>query len=393
MPTFSGNSCGRDASGMEREHSLGQNPLPHASVVHPAPYTAFDSRGASGQWGPPHDHRVASGQWGPPQPPNSYPPPVSPMYHYSGPPPPGAYPHPSREYSGNMPPQYPPPAHLRPPTSNASTPSSGPPSPRFEVNPTVASTWSGRTTEEIAKTWSGSSGEEADRYANAPPGVPSLAHDRPRQLSPHRARAALNRNDYVPKPDHVKRATSHQNENIETKPDLKGPSVKRAALNRDNSTAANRLKEQYIPDFRRRTNNGFEQEMRMLSSNFEMSTIIGNDDTGLAGVKPRPLSGEERTSTLDLIAMDLMVKPVALSASNRSSTIEALALDALDDDFLRADDAIDAALVEVDLEKKMAIGRPPALTSADRLTTSDVYDLMVNEPIPDDDDALVSGKR
>ena len=92
---------------------------------------------------------------------------------------------------------------------------------------------------------------------------------------------AVNRS--VPRPDIVKRDTSHQNENYETK-----PSIKRAALNRDNSLASNRLKEQYMPEF---YNGRFDtdREMKMLSDNFEQSTL-----NSALKPKPKALSSEER---------------------------------------------------------------------------------------------------
>eukprot|EP00548_Thalassiothrix_antarctica_P006351 CAMPEP_0194146226 /NCGR_PEP_ID=MMETSP0152-20130528/20465_1 /TAXON_ID=1049557 /ORGANISM="Thalassiothrix antarctica, Strain L6-D1" /LENGTH=571 /DNA_ID=CAMNT_0038846705 /DNA_START=31 /DNA_END=1746 /DNA_ORIENTATION=+ len=50
------------------------------------------------------------------------------------------------------------------------------------------------------------------------------------------------------RPDIVKRVTSNQNENVETKRDLhSNQSVKRAAFNRDQSKTSNRLKEKYSP--------------------------------------------------------------------------------------------------------------------------------------------------
>jgi hypothetical protein len=392
---------GRESS--EREHSLGQNPLPHASIGHPAPpYSTFDPRGTSGQWGPP-----------PPNGPYPYPhmsgPP--PPYHYAGGPPPGAGPYrypsygsmggppppqgaydgvyppgreysggpgmypPGREYSGGPPPGMPPPLHHhRPPQSNASTPSSGPSSPQFEVDPAVASTWSGKNPEEILTTWSGSSGEEGDRFHGTPP------PDRSNKLSPKSG----NTSSAVPKPDIVKRATSHQNETPETRPDLQGPSVKKAALNRDNSTTANRLKEKYLPDYHKKEH--FDQEIFQLSSNLEQSTLIGDEATDI--VKPKSLLEENRTSTIDQIAMDLMAKPDAWSASNRLSTLDALELDLEEDALIPLDD--DYGVLD-DL-KKVTVSRPPAVTFDDRLTTTDIMDL-VSEPIPDDDMGLVSGKR
>ena len=68
--------------------------------------------------------------------------------------------------------------------------------------------------------------------------------------------------------------TSNQNETVETKPDLCGPSVKRAALNRDQSATANRLKAAHLPEYYNK-NGKFdtEHEMNVLTDNLEQSTL------------------------------------------------------------------------------------------------------------------------
>lgn len=368
-------SWSRDASGMgEREHSLGQNPLPYASVVQPAPAYPFDySRGGSGQWFP-------NGSYGPP-PPYHYPPampgPGPVMYPYSSHGSVGAHPAPvpypsNREYSGGPPPAMPPPRH-RPTHSNASTPSSGPPSPlsshspQFEVGLDVASTWSGRKPEEIAKTLSSDDGE-VHRHGQ-------------RSLSPKNGRREL------PKPDLVKRATSNQNETLETKPDLHGVSIKRAALNRDQSATANRLKQQYLPEFRLERPEQFDETMRQLSTNLAQSTLF-EEEPFPPLVKPYALTETTSTSTIDQIAMELMVKPAPINRSNRSSTIEALALE-LDEFPLVESDPNDEQILRNVGE---SLSRPHTLTFTDRLTTGDVMDLLT-ESIPDDDLAVVAGRR
>jgi len=358
------------------EHSLGQNPLTHASISQSAPYGAFDGR--MGSWGPPADGR----SWGPPPPPQQ--PPgagYSPHYHRS---------------SGGPPP--PPPAYAPPPQQPTASggPSVGspsrlmhPPSPPYSVDPAVASAWSGQDPTEIAKTWSAGSGssggggvgsEGYDRFRAAGPknGAPGVAVDRNATAAP----VAESR------PDLIKRMTSNQNETLETKPDLKGPSVKRAALNRDNSTAANRLKEKYVPGYRNRPFN-LEREMRQLSQTFEQSTL----DATATGVKPKTMSDADKMSTIDHIAMDLMAKPVCFSGQSRSSTIEALALD-LDDDLFFRPGTVERSrtMEEVFAELRDGVSKPASLASMDRLTTNDFLDI-VNEPIGEDDDLVSPTKR
>jgi len=200
----------------------------------------------------------------------------------------------------------------------------------------------------------------------------------------------------MPKPDIVKRMTSNQNETVETKPDFDGHSVKRAALNREGSLASNRLKEKYMPGYF-----DSKKEVEMLSSNLRQSSLSGmttvsetKDCVGTATVKPALVTMEDRMTTLDMSALDLVVRPMSLGTASRSTTIEALDL-GFDDPFAKMggsqmdwfsdnaaggtkqqdndDDEDDAAEMP---------GRPAALSLQQRLTTSDLIDI-VNEPIVD----------
>jgi hypothetical protein len=382
-----------------RDHSLGQNPLSHASVNQPAYPNAFDAR--TGTWGPL-----------PPPPPHYYAPTpdghaspyasgmnngshsndmVHPQYRYNGsphrdpapdqyrsngvhhqrnnsphhyqsrvgsPPPPSSYTQ-SNDLNGRTtrPNDY----TKSPLYPNGSTRQlDHPKSPSYSIDPAVASQWSGQDPREIAITLSGGS-EEQDKFAISP-------------------QSSFQAPVKVPKPDVVKRATSNQNETIETKPDLNGPSVKRAALNRDNSMASNRLKEQYIPGYF-----DSEKEVKLLSANFEQSTI-GNE----IGTRPLPISKAERTSTIENIAMDLMIRPVNIGNAGRSSTIDALALDFDDDVFERSVQLNEPSMNEVVADLRQSVPRPSAITTANRLTTTEFLDL-VNEPIEEDDDSDFGG--
>jgi hypothetical protein len=357
----------------QREHSLSSNPLSNASITQPAFPASFDSR--TGTW----SHVP------PPQPGHYYPPPpqegVSPFRPTpmtAG----GSHPHqhyptthshseaPASLFSSNgqipIPDLHyipmrnsPPPPRHKSPTRPQYSPkrqdlgthcrhTDHPKSPAYTIDPAVASQWSGKDQQEIAITLSGGS-EEQDKFNISP-------------NNSFRTRA-------VPKPDIVKRATSNQNETMETKPDLIGPSVKRCALNRDNSMASNRLKEQYIPGY-------FEKEVTMLSVNLEQSNI-GNNDIP----KPDPLK-TERMTTID--TLDLMVQPVPLSSSSRSNTIDALNLDYDDDDpFYKNLQAMDnSGMEDIFADLRQGLPRPSAITVAQRLTTREFHDL-VNEPIAD----------
>lgn len=148
--------------------------------------------------------------------------------------------------------------------------------------------------------------------------------------------------------------TSNQNENFETKRDLVGPSVKRAALNRDNSLASNRLKATHLPEYYNNNGRKFdtEHEMNVLTDNLEQSTLDNEKP------QPQSLGSTERTTTVEKSAMDLMVaKPGAITDSSRSSTIEALALDDLESDPV------------IKPGENGAVPRPSSLAAANRMTT------------------------
>jgi hypothetical protein len=370
-----------------RDHSLGAIPLQHANISQAAYPATFDHRmGSSGPfWGPHPSHRQSypppSMEAGPPPSHRqSYPPPPSmeagpPQYHYSGgyPPPYSGEPRPSQSKG---PPQY---AH--PPSEAAAShhthyhirpaqPPVSPKSPTYTVDPNVASQWSGRDHREIVLTLSGSScDEKRDSFASHP--VPT---------------SFRNDSSSAPttqmKPDLIKRATSNQNETFDSKPDFDGKCVKRAALNRDSSLAANALKVKYMPGyFDPRT------EVELLSSNLEQSTLAPS-------LPPKPVqyTNQDRKMTLDMAALDLVIRPTMLRMTSRSTTIEALNIDFDDDNFdpNRSDPytVSSPAITEFDRDLSSMddifnesrtfggdISRPSTLRASQRLTTSDLIDI------------------
>jgi len=319
-----------------REHSLGQFALPHASIGHPASYATFGPPAYSPHHSPHHS----------PHPP---------------PPPPGHYP-PAYAYSGGPPPPPPP----GPYAAGPHIPSYGSPSrPPYAIDPSVASTWSGQPEGEIIKTLSGE--ETAAESSGASP--------------------ALHRPPIVGvKPDIVKRATSNQNETFETKPDLAGGAVKRAALNRDSSAAANRLKELSFPDEFKNGKFDVAKEVH------ELSQDMGRSSLGKQA-PPAP-ARPERVSTLDLMPTirgsisEDSAPPVARPSrlEERTTTMDAIAASLEEEDsHLYLGDRVES-VGTVELPK------PGAWGFNDRLTTTDLMQ-MVNEPIPDDEPELVSGRR
>jgi hypothetical protein len=172
----------------------------------------------------------------------------------------------------------------------------------------------------------------------------------------------------LPRPEMVKRDTSNQNENYETK-----PRVKRAALNRDNSMVSNRLKQEFMPEI-------YNTEMTQLSENFELSHL-SPASAAKKQLRPKPthLADGGRVSTIDAIAMDLMGKPAPMLVGNRVSTIDALDIDFDDDPIIRPSQSKEDCLEVLRLD----LPKPLSLASDDRLTTKDFMDL-VNSPIGDD---------
>lgn len=223
----------------------------------------------------------------------------------------------------------------------------------------MASTWSGQPEGEIIKTLSG---EEADKPS------PAL----------HRPLLGV-------KPDIVKRATSNQNENLETKPDLIGGAVKRAALNRDSSNAANRLKELCFPDQFQNGKFDVAKEVHELSVDMRKSSLE---------MAPPPPVQPERVSTLDLLptiqgsVSEDSAPPVARPGKleERTTTMDVIAASLEDDDVMVGLGERVESVGPVDLPK------PGTWGFSDRLTTTDLME-MVNEPIPDDDPDMVSGRR
>ena len=242
-----------------REHSLSQNPLRNASASHAAPINAFESgRNGSGYW-------ADSGPHHPPAPPAQQPyggryREGSGGYHPPPPPPPAMdYGQNNRGYNASM--QPPPPVN---------------PAPAYAVDPAIAKTWSGQSDEDISKMY--------DREFRRPrnhslTGQPRTSDEQDQDQS------------NLPRPQMAKRMTSNQNETVETKPDLCGPSVKRAALNRDQSAVSNRLKVTHLPEYYNK-NGKFdtEHEMNVLTDNLEQSTL-GNKKP-----EQQSLNSTQRTS-------------------------------------------------------------------------------------------------
>lgn len=256
-----------------------------------------------------------------------------------------------------------------PPRHTSPTNSTPSPKPQYSVGMDIARTWSGGSG---GRSWSM---ERPDGRQAMPP---SYYDGHPQPVPGADQSPARNADGSLPRPQIVKRDTSHQNENVETK-----HSVKRAALNRDNSLASNRLKQEYMPEYYNGNFNS-EQEVRRLSVNLEQSTLV--DSSKKETTKPEPLKNTNRVSTFDAITNELMSKPGPLLASDRISTIDALDID------LEVDPTLDQQGIqqpfEVELnDTKGDIPKPKAMTSDNRITTNEFLDI-VNSAVDIEDDPL-----
>lgn len=230
-------------------------------------------------------------------------------------------------------------------------PSGGyPPQSPYAVDPAVASQWSTQGMPPPPYQHDGMhSTSQGQQTSQGPPPPPPpgtspptngytdyQAHPYPQQ--PQQPKAT------TPKPELVKRATSHQNETAETRHGYDGQSVKRAFLSRDGSIASSRLKQEY---------NGEEQKEA-------------------APARPSALTLEERMSTLDLQPLEESDKPKTVKAGNRLSTYDALSLDF---------DNPDRGSLEDLFTNDTAVSKPSTVRTELRVTTMDLIDI-VNDPLP-----------
>ena len=351
---------GVGGGGGGRVNSLSFNPLAGANVSRPADYQAFEnSRSGSGYWGeqmlPPGTHSH------PPQPP---PPGAYGGYNMSG----GSIGH------HGPPPQA---TYRQSPPSLHSTPS-----PPYNVM-------------NIAKTWSGGGGEGQRTWSgdHAPPpymGNPQF-DGQPRPVpgadtSPSRDSADNNNSNHIPRPTIVKRDTSNQNENYETK-----PHIKRAALNRDQSATSNRLKEECMPGyFDKEILNKEMQTLQEDTEQIRLSPVPDSYVQTLENSKPQPFSQDGRVSTMDAIVNDLMAKPSPLLGGDRMSTIdvlEGLVDEDYSDPFGETKNTDDGRGNYIDNQKQntssTSIPKPSSLTQANRLTTQDLFRIAdATDPLP-----------
>jgi hypothetical protein len=316
--------------GSGRDHSLSFNPLIGASISRPAERGSF----GSGYWGEQISPTARAVIPPPPPPPGAY----------------GGLPYLSGGSEGGP---IPPGPYRNPSPSNSATPS-----PPYNVDMSIARSWSGG---EIQRTWSGEHLPAPPSYDGHPRPIPGADHSPPRGLQ--YAYGEPQRNGSIPRPTMVKRDTSNQNETYETK-----PSIKRAALNRDQSATSNRLKQEYMPDY-------FNREMETLQETTEQIRLSPSP-APREQARPKPLGEESRVTTMDAIANELMARPAPLLADSRVSTI-----DALDLDF----DGSDSVINTDDFDRSKGLRRdslpkPSALGPDNRLTTQEFLDI-VTSPI------------
>jgi hypothetical protein len=316
--------------GSGREHSFSFNPLIGASISRPAERGTF----GSGYWGE-QLSPTARAVMPPPPPPGAY----DGIPYFSG-----------GSTTGPIP--------LGPYRQTASPSNSGTPSPPYNVDMSIARSWSGG---EVQRSWSDENESGPPPYDGYPRAVPGADQSPPRTQPVFVSHHPHPNNNFIPRPHIVKRDTSNQNETYETK-----PSIKRAALNRDQSATSNRLKQEYMPDY-------LNREMQTLQENTEqirLSPGISARDPA----RPKLLGQDGRITTMDAIATELLAKPAPFFADGRVSTIDVLDLD-LDasDSVIKIDD-----FDKTDRIRRNSLPRPSALGLDNRLTTQECLDIMTS---------------
>jgi hypothetical protein len=165
----------------------------------------------------------------------------------------------------------------------------------------------------------------------------------------------------LPRPGFVKRATSNQNEEPETK-----HNVKRAVLGREHSLASRILKEEVfgLGAF------DAKQEMTELEVSLQEHTL--NSPPAIPS-RPSALTSGERISTIDAIALE-MTKPIDILDSE--STLDRF-FETGDDPLMKPKklseqqrmSTVDIIRAEFD---RVPLEKPSTLQANDRLTTMDV---------------------
>lgn len=208
------------------------------------------------------------------------------------------------------------------------------------------------------------------------------------------------------RPNPVKRDTSHQNENIETKPrDHKRSIMSRAVLNRDHSLAQHTLTGPNVSGGLTASifDDAESDAMTTLENSMEQSTLEGKD---LSPRKPSALTSKDRLSTDDALkkwafggsvtapgtsdrssfrkgGMDGAKRPPAMTSSERLSTAD-----------------VDSLLMSV--EKEIGVSsnptaplpeRPNPLSSSQRMSTMDALNSIVSEGLPETNSGLGIGER
>jgi hypothetical protein len=127
--------------------------------------------------------------------------------------------------------------------------------------------------------------------------------------------------------------------------------------------ASNRLKEQYMPEYYNGQFNS-DHEVTKLSDNLEQSQLSPKRAERTTTPKPESLKDSNRLTTLDI--NELMAKPEPLST--RTTTMEALGIDLENEPMF--DNPTEGS----------NIPRPNAMTTDNRLTTTEIYDLVNADP-------------
>eukprot|EP00567_Pseudictyota_dubia_P011423 CAMPEP_0197443630 /NCGR_PEP_ID=MMETSP1175-20131217/9324_1 /TAXON_ID=1003142 /ORGANISM="Triceratium dubium, Strain CCMP147" /LENGTH=910 /DNA_ID=CAMNT_0042974293 /DNA_START=162 /DNA_END=2894 /DNA_ORIENTATION=+ len=194
----------------------------------------------------------------------------------------------------------------------------------------------------------------------------------------------------VTRPQPVKRDTSHQCENDETKSKVKRTFVQNEYSLGDSSGANSESVEKFSGAI-------FEEDrIKELETTFQKSHINSSVNSSVSSTRPSAVSANSRLSTADAIGMAFSddailresgaekatekdAKPKAVSSKNRLTTVEAIGMafeDKLPEDTGATENREKRGATSLPVEKK-----PGALTPKNRLSTEDAVGMLFSRPL------------
>lgn len=202
----------------------------------------------------------------------------------------------------------------------------------------------------------------------------------------------------IPKPHIVKRETSHQNENGETKSDVKRKFRRHGSYSGDATNISSLDKAQsFLP----RAGVGAEDEMRALDQKMGRSTLdtppgsrevsiqtsaSKSNSRKLYGEKPKSLSSSQRLNTVDAVKLEFTTGIVVEKTANKPPPIQNINRQSTVDKFLSAvvesskqiekDTSLNSNFSDID-KKFISSTKPTSIHYKDRMSTEDAIALVM----------------